>query len=175
MATLTVSMFLSLDGVMENPAWTAPYWGDDIAKFKAYEGEGIGALLLGRVTYEGFAQAWPTSTDEGAPWFNNIRKYVVTNSLTNLEWNNSVVVKGDLTKEITRLKQEQNLLLYGSGALVKSLMELNLVDKFSLLIYPVVLGTGRKLFAEGVEAKLNLLESKTYASGAVSMIYETIK
>ena len=173
MRKLVVSEFVSLDGVIENPGWTFPYWNDEIAAFKGAETDNTDSLLLGRVTYEGFAQAWPTSEDEGAAWMNAVPKSVVTATLDNLTWQNSTALRGDLATEVNKLKQQpgRDILLYGSGMLVQALMELDLVDQYNLLYYPVVLGKGQKLFEEGREAKLKLVEAKSFSSGVVGLIY----
>ena len=180
MRKLIVAEFLSLDGVMENPVWSLPYWNDEIAAFKGEETSGSDALLLGCKTYEGFAAAWPGRTnedDEGAQYMNSVRKYVVTSTLDNLSWNNSHVIKGDIAAEVARLKAEDggNLLVNGSAMLVNYLLEHDLVDIYRLLVYPVVLGKGLRLFAEGSQVKLELVESKTFASGAVALIYQPIR
>lgn len=173
MRKLVVSEFVSLDGVIENPMWTFPYWNDEIAAFKGAETDNTDSLLLGRVTYEAFAQAWPESKDEGAPWMNSVPKSVVTSTLDNLTWQNSSVLQGDLATEVNKLKQQpgRDILLYGSGMLVQTLMELDLVDQYNLLYYPVVLGKGQKLFEEGRESKLKLVETKPFSSGVVGLIY----
>jgi dihydrofolate reductase len=167
MRKLVVTEFVSLDGVIENPMWTFPYWNDDIANFKAEETNAAEMLLLGRITYEGFAASWPNRTAaEGGEFFNNVRKYVVTNTLDNLEWNNSHPLKGDFIAEINQLKAQDggNIVVYGSGKLVQALVQNNLVDEYRLLVYPVVLGTGQRLFAEGTTATLELIETKPLGS-----------
>jgi dihydrofolate reductase len=176
MRQIIVTEFLSLDGVMENPAWTFPYWNDEIARFKAEETTANDVLLIGRVTYEGFAAAWPQRTDEasGGRYFNGVRKYVVSNTLDKAEWNNSHIIKGDILNEITRLKQQdgENLVVHGSGTLARWLMQHDLVDRYRLLIYPVVLGEGKRLFQEGGAAKLKLVETRSLSSGVAALIYE---
>lgn len=175
MRKIIVSEFLSLDGVMENPAWSFKYWNDEIAKFKAGEDYTTDALLLGRVTYDGFSQAWPNSKDEGAPRINGMPKYVVSNTLKNPEWNNSHVISGNIVDELKKLKQQdgKNLLLYGSGKLAQWLMQNDLVDQYSLLIYPLVLGTGQRLFPEGSpNTPLKLINSQTFSNGVTAMVYE---
>jgi len=174
MRKIIVTEFMSLDGVMENPAWTAPYWNDDIAKFKGDEQASIDALLLGRVTYQGFAAAWPESTDEGADVMNNLPKYVVSTTLNEVEWNNSRLIKGDLVEELTQLKQQagQDILVYGSATLVQTLMQYDLVDSYRLLVYPVIVGQGKRLFQEGIPVTLKLLEAQTLSGGVVALIYE---
>lgn len=174
MRRIVVTSFLSLDGVAENPAWTFPYWNDEIAQFKGEETEASDALLLGRVTYQGFAAAWPDSPDEGAPYFNNVRKYVVSNTLERAEWNNSVLIRGDVIAEIARLKQGdgKGITVHGSATLVQALMQHDLVDCYRLLVYPVVLGTGRRLFHEGSSATLRLVQTRSFSSGVAALIYE---
>ncbi len=174
MRNIVVTEFLSLDGVMEEPAWTAPYWNDDIAQFKAEESYASAALLLGRVTYQGFAAAWPESEDEGADQINNMPKYVVSTTLTTAEWNNSTLIKDQIVEEITRLKQQdgKDILVYGSGALVQTLTQNDLVDRYRLLIYPVVIGKGKRLFQEGTATTLKLLEVRSLSSGVAALVYE---
>lgn len=176
MRKIIVTEFLSLDGVMENPQWTFPYWNDEIAQFKAEETTPNDVLLLGRVTYEGFAEAWPQRTDEasGGKYFNGVRKYVVSNTLEKAEWNNSQIIRGDVLTEIKQLKAEdgENLVVHGSGTLARWLMQHDLVDSYRLLVYPVVLGEGKRLFDEGVTATLKLVDSRTFSSGATALIYE---
>jgi len=177
MRTLIVTEFVSLDGVIENPGWTFPYWNDTISNFKAEETSSGEDLLLGRITYQGFAAAWPNSKDEGAPYFNNARKYVASNTLDTLEWNNSVLIKGSATEEVAKLKQGDgsDIVVHGSGKLADSLIQNNLVDRIRLLVYPVVIGKGQRLFADGTTAKLNLVETREMGSGVVALIYEPIQ
>ncbi|MBD2504581.1 dihydrofolate reductase family protein [Anabaena azotica] len=174
MRKVVVTEFISLDGVIEEPAWTAPYWNDDIAQFKDEEQLTSDALLLGRVTYQGFAAAWPNSTDDGASYMNNVRKYVVSKTLNAVEWNNSTLIKDNIVEEITRLKQQdgQGILVYGSSALVQTLIRHDLVDLYRLLVYPVVVGKGKLLFQEGTTATLKLLKSQSFSSGVVALVYE---
>lgn len=174
MRKIIVSMFVSLDGVVENPAWTFPYWNDEMAKFKATEDDNTDALLLGRVTYDGFAAAWPQSEDEGAPWMNSVKKYVVSNNLSTAEWNNTSIIQGDVVAEIKKIKAQdgQDILVYGSPNLLKTLMENDLVDQYNLQVYPVVLGSGKRMFADGVDAKLKLVESQVLSTGVTVLIYQ---
>lgn len=177
MRKLVVTEFMTLDGVIENPAWSFKYWNDEIAAFKAEETNASDALLLGRVTYEGFAQAWPQSEDEGAAYFNGVRKYVVSTTLKSADWNNSVVISEDVYEEIRKLKQQDgaNITVHGSGALANTLIEHGLVDSLRLLVYPVVLGKGQRLFEEGTTASLNLVEAKSFSSGVTALIYEPVR
>jgi dihydrofolate reductase len=175
MRKIVVTEFMSLDGVMEEPRWTFKYWNDEIAKFKGEESSASDALLLGRVTYQGFAAAWPQSKDEGANYFNSVRKCVVSETLEEpLEWHNSTLIKDNIVEEITNLKQQdgQDIAVHGSATLVQTLMQHDLVDRYRLLVYPVVVGKGKRLFEEGIPATLKLLESQSFSSGVVALIYE---
>lgn len=174
MRKIVVTEFLSLDGIMEHPAWTFPYWNDEIAKFKGEETSASDALLLGRVTYQGFAAAWPESTDEGADYFNNVRKYVVSTTLETVEWNNSRLINDNIVAAITNLKQQdgKDITVHGSATLVQTLIRHDLVDRYRLLVYPVVLGTGKRLFQEGTTATLKLVETQAFSSGVAALIYE---
>lgn len=176
MRKIIITEFLTLDGVMENPQWSFPYWGDDIAAFKAEETSNEQPILLGRKTYEGFAQAWPERTDEesGGRYFNSTRKYVVSTTLENPSWNNSQVIGRNIIESIRDLKGEDgpDLVVHGSGTLVRTLLEHGLVDRVRLLIYPVVIGSGMRLFENGVTGRFGLIESRTFESGVVGVIYE---
>ncbi len=159
---------------MEAPAWTFPYWNDEIAQFKGDESSASDALLLGRVTYQGFAAAWPQSTDEGAAYFNGVRKHVVSTTLDTVEWNNSTLIKDNIVAEITKLKQQdgKDITVHGSATLVQTLMQHDLVDRYRLLVYPVVLGKGKRLFQEGTTATLKLVATQAFSSGVAALIYE---
>ena len=174
MRNIVVTTFLSLDGIMENPAWSFPYWNDEIARFKGEEAAASDALLLGRVTYQGFAAAWPESKDEGATYFNSVRKYVVSTTLDKAEWNNSTLIKNNIVEEIASLKRRdgQDITVHGSATLVQTLMQHDLVDRYRLLVYPVVLGKGKRLFMDGTTATLKLVETQSFSSGVVALIYE---
>ena len=173
---IIVTEFLSLDGVMEEPRWTFPYWNDEIAAFKGEETSANEPILLGRVTYQGFAAAWPQRSDEepGAAYFNGTRKYVVSTTLDKTEWNNSVLIQKDIVAEIANLKQQDgpDMVVHGSATLVNTLMQHDLVDEFRLLIYPLVLGKGKRLFQEGSQAEMKLLESRPLGSGVVMVRYQ---
>jgi dihydrofolate reductase len=176
MRKLVVTEFISLDGVIENPMWTFKFWNDEIAKFKGDETSASDALLLGRVTYEGFAQAWPNSKDEGAAYFNGVRKYVVSTTLTPAAatWNNSVIIKDNVVEEIRKLKEQPgtNITVHGSGKLANFLIHHNLVDTVRLLVYPLVIGKGQRLFEDGTEAKLNLVSAQPFSGGVVALVYQ---
>lgn len=177
MSKVVVTEFLSLDGVMENPAWTAPYWNDDIAKFKFDELFASGAHLLGRITYQGFAAAWPSRTDEQgfAERMNSLPKYVISTTLEKTEWQNSTIIRANVAEEIAKLKQQpgQDILVAGSATLVQSLMDTKLVDEYHFLVYPIVIGSGKRIFKDGMDkAPLKLLESRSFSSGVVLVRYE---
>jgi dihydrofolate reductase len=173
---LVATLFVSLDGVVEAPdKWSFPYWNDEIGKFKFEETFASDALLLGRVTYEGFAAAWPGRKDaEGfADRFNSMPKYVASRTLKTLEWNNSHLLKGDVAAAVANLKREpgQDIVIHGSPTLIRSLLPHNLIDEFRLLVYPLVLGRGKRLFDESSQGNLALVESTAFGSGVVKLVY----
>lgn len=187
MRRIVVTEFMSLDGVFEAPGpdgskfkyagWTMPYGNEEFMKFKMEELRSADTQLLGRITYEGFAKAWPDrSGDEFSDKFNAMPKYVVSKTLKKATWNNSHIIKKDAAKEIARLKETEgaDILVAGSGQLVNFLLELGLVDELRLLVFPVVLGTGKRLF-NGTHAKLKLTESTTFQTGVLALRYEPIK
>lgn len=176
MRKVIVTMYVSLDGVIEEPSWTMLYWNDQLAQFKFDELFASDALLLGRVTYQGFAKAWPSMTDETgfADRMNSMPKYVASRTLQEAEWNASLI-KEDVAEEVARLKQQpgQDLLVYGSAELVQTLMQHDLVDEYRLLVYPVVLGSGKRLFGDGSATSLKLVDTRTFSSGVVALIYHS--
>jgi dihydrofolate reductase len=178
MRKIFATEFLTLDGVMEAPHhWSFQFWSDETTKFKLDELFASDALLLGRVTYEGFAEAWPSRTDEEgfAERMNGLPKYVVSTTLDEVAWNNSHLIKGDVAKEVAALKQQpgQDIAIHGSAGLVRSLMQHGLIDEYRLMVFPVVVGKGKRLFHdEGDKTVLKLVESKTFASGVVVLTYE---
>jgi dihydrofolate reductase len=182
---IVVTEFVSLDGVMEDPggsenrrhgAWTFEFdRGDEGNKFKLDETLASDALLLGRVTYEGFAEAWPTREGEFADKFNTMPKYVVSSTLTDPEWNNTTVLTGDLGEEVAKLKEghEGDVAVHGSAMLAQALLEQDLVDELHLMVFPVVLGSGKRLFGETSDKKrLRLSDSKVVGDGVAILIYE---
>ncbi len=173
---LAATLFVSLDGVVESPEkWSFPYWNDEIAKFKLEEVNATDALLLGRVTYGGFAAAWPGRKDSDgfADRFNSMPKHVASNTLKKLEWNSSHVIKGDLAAPVSKLKQQpgQDIVIHGSPGLIRSLIPDDLIDEYRLLIYPIALGRGKRLFDEKSQLKLSLAESKVFGTGVVKLVY----
>lgn len=173
---VVVSEFVSLDGVMEDPSWTASYWSDEIAAFKGEETDAAEALLLGRVTYEMFAAVWPTSPDEGAPVINALPKYVATTSEAHADldrghWN-ARRLAGDAVETVRALKSEPggDLLVWGSADFARTLFRHGLVDELRLIVYPVVLGAGKRLF-DAEAATLERVEARPFASGATGLVY----
>jgi dihydrofolate reductase len=184
MGRIVVTEFVSLDGVMEDPGGSENFahggWsfkisrGEEGDKFKLDETFASEALLLGRVTYEGFAEAWPSRDGEFADKFNNMPKYVVSSTLDEPEWNNSTVLKGDIVEEVGKLKREQDgdIVVHGSARLAQTLIEHDLVDELRLMVYPVVLGSGKRLFGETSDMKsLRLVESKVVGDGVSILVY----
>ena len=185
MGKLVVTEFVSLDGVMESPGgedFKYPGWsfefdrGDDGNQFKLDETLETEALLLGRVTYEGFAGAWPEREGEFADKFNAMPKYVVSSTLEDPEWNNTTVLKGDVVDEAAKLKEQIGGIVQtpGSLRLVHTLLEHDLVDELHLMVFPVILGTGRRLFGETTEKMdWRLTEAKPVGpEGVLVLVYE---
>ncbi|HVA92812.1 MAG TPA: dihydrofolate reductase family protein [Chloroflexota bacterium] len=184
MRKLVVSEFVTLDGVMEDPGgaekfehggWSMSFRSDEAGKFKFDELFASDALLLGRVTYQGFAAAWPSATDEAgfADRMNSLPKFVVSTTLNEVTWNNSRLIKANVAEEVAKLKEQpgQDILVYGSAQLVNTLREHDLVDEYRLMVYPVVLGSGKRLFRDGSKTTLKLVETKTFGSGVVALTY----
>lgn len=178
MRRVVVTEFLTLDGVMEAPdQWQGPFFNDEMGKYKLDELRASDALLLGRVTYEAFADYWPSITDdEGfAERMNGLPKYVVSTTLNKVEWNNSTLIKENVADEISRFKQQdgQDIVVYGSADLVKTLMQHDLVDEYRLMIHPVVVGHGKHLFQAGVDTKaLKLVDTQTFDTGAMVLTFQ---
>jgi len=184
MAKIIVTEFVSLDGVMEDPGgaenfkyggWTFEIDRGEGDKFKLDETMDTAALLLGRKTYEGFAEAWPSREGEFADKFNTMPKYVVSATLDNPEWTNTTVLKGDAVDAVKKLKAEQdgNIVVHGSRQLAQTLIENDLVDELRLMVFPVVLGSGMRLFGETSDKKrLQLVESRTVGDGVLVLIYK---
>src|SRR3954453_966584 len=186
MGRIVVTQFISLDGVVEDPGGSEDFkhggWsfafnrGDDGDKFKFDEVMEADAQLLGRVTYEGFAAAWPNYTDEVgfADKMNAMPKYVVSSTLQNADWNNSTILSGDVVAEVKKLRDEVDgvILVAGSARLVQTLLENDLVDELRLMVFPVVLGSGKRLFGETTDKKpLKLADSKVVGEGIAILTY----
>jgi dihydrofolate reductase len=183
MGRIVVTEFISLDGVVEAPGgedFKHPNWafsfdrGEDGERFKIDEALGADALLLGRKTYEGFAAAWPERDGEFADKFNSMPKYVVSSTLSDPEWTNSTVLQGDLGEEVERLREKHDgdVVVHGSAQLVQGLLAGDLVDELRLMVFPVVLGSGKRLFGEaGDKRPLQLAESRTVGGGVAILVY----
>lgn len=171
MPKITVTEYVSLDGVFEEPGqWSFPFWTDEAAKWKYDELFASDAQLLGRVTYEGFAAAWPTMDDEAgfADRMNGMQKYVVSSTLKDPSWTNTKVITADAIKDLP----EEKILVAGSGQLVDALFREGLVDEFRLLVHPIVLGSGRQLFQDGLPTtSLALEDQQTFGSGVLALTY----
>jgi len=189
MGRIVVTEFTSLDGVIEDPGGAEDFkyggWsfefsrGEEGDKFKLDETLDSAALLLGRVTYQGFAEAWPTRTGEFADKFNDMPKYVVSSTLKDPEWTNSTVIAADdLVQGVSNLKREVdgNIVVHGSAQLVQALLEHDLVDELRLMVFPVALGSGKRLFGETTDKKpMRLTDSKTVGDGVAILIHEPVR
>ena len=183
MAKIIVTEFVSLDGVMEDPGgaenfkyggWTFEIDRGEGDAFKLEETMSTDALLLGRVTYEGFAAAWPTREGEFADKFNTMPKYVVSSTLSDPEWTNTTVLSGDVPEEVARLKEQYDgdIVVHGSAQLAQALLEDDLVDELRLMVFPIVLGTGNRLFGETSGTKrLHLAETRALGDGVTILTY----
>jgi dihydrofolate reductase len=184
MGKIVVTEFVSLDGVMEDPGGSESFerggWafefsrGDEGDKFKLDETMGSDALLLGRVTYEGFAAAWPAREGEFADKFNSMPKYVVSSTLSDPEWTNTTVLSGELAEDVGRIRDahDGDVVVHGSGTLTRDLLDRDLVDELRLMVFPVVLGGGKRLFGETSGKKpLVLAESSVVGDGVAILVY----
>jgi dihydrofolate reductase len=183
MGRIVVTEFVSLDGVMEDPGgaedyryggWTFAIERGEGDEFKMEETLDTDALLLGRKTYEGFAAAWPSREGEFADKFNNMPKYVVSSTLRDPEWNNSRVLAGDVAQEVAELKEsvDGNIVVHGSARLAQTLIEHDLLDELHLMVFPVILGTGKRLLGETSDKKsLRLSDCKVVGDGVVILTY----
>jgi dihydrofolate reductase len=190
MRNLVVGTFLSLDGVMQGPGgpdedrdggfdrggWTVPYFDDELGRVMTDLVGQSGALLLGRRTYDIFAASWPLVGDDDpiAAKLNRVPKYVASRTPRRLEWNNSTLLGGDVAEEVAKLKQEDDgdIHVSGSGGLVQTLLRHDLVDEFRLLLFPVLVGAGKRLFADGtIPRSLELVDSTTSGTGVMICSY----
>jgi len=162
--------YLSVDGVFEDPRWTQPYFDEAVGAFQGEAMQWADALLMGRVTYDGMSQAWPAMGNDpstGGDIMNSIGKYVTTSTLTDPTWN-ATFLSGDVVEAVTRLKAgEENLVIYGSGKLTETLRAAGLVDEYRLLICPIVLGEGRRLFTDSAPSEFTVADNRTAPSGMV--------
>lgn len=184
MRKIIVSEFVSVDGVMEEPQWTFQFNTDEQNQFKYNELKACDTLLLGRVTYEGFAAAWPKVTnkvakgviipDDFADRMNNYPKFVVSTTLQEVSWNNSRLIRGNLVEEVSKLKQlpGKDILVAGSCQLVSTLMQHDLIDEYRLMVFPILVGNGKRLFSDYNDRKvLKHVETKTFRSGVTVLTY----
>jgi dihydrofolate reductase len=186
MSRIVAAEYVTADGVTQDPGgvgeierggWSNPYWNDELAKLQTELLFASDALLLGRITYEGFAAAWPDlEHEEGefATRMNTMPKYVASRTLTTAEWN-ATVLTGEVPEAVAKLKErpDQNLLLFGSSALLSTLLEHDLIDQYRIMIYPVVLGQGKRLFGDASgEKPLRLVDVSTTSTGVMIVDYE---
>jgi dihydrofolate reductase len=174
LGSIRSSLFISLDGVIESPeTWHFDYFNDEMGAAIGELMSGNDGMLLGRQTYEEFAGYWPNA-DPGDPLtgqMNGAAKYVVSNTLTEATWENSTVVNGDVPAELAKLKQDKRLDTTGSATLVRWLLEQGLLDELHLFVHPVVVGHGKKLFADGAKVPLQLASATTFTTGVVHLVY----
>jgi dihydrofolate reductase len=187
MGSVVVSEFITLDGVFQDPGgagelaaggWAFQFSrGPEGDQFKFDEVMAAGALLLGRVTYEGFAKAWPAMTNPFADKMNGMPKYLVSTTATDGEWHNTAVISSDIPAAVRRLKEDidGDILVNGSGRLTRTLMEHDLVDEYRLMVYPIVLGTGRRLFEESSASSRLRLTDATRAGDTMILVYVPIR
>lgn len=204
MRKLIVSEFVTLDGIMEAPEkWSFQFWNEEAAKYKYDELFASDALLLGRLTYQIFAASWPSMTDQDtlkmiekgggdterlranigrenpfADRMNSIQKFVVSTTLKEVGWSNSRLLNGNVAEEVSKLKLQsgKDILINGSAELTRTLMQHDLIDEYRLMIFPIVLGSGKRLFREDADKKvLKLVDSKTFSSGVVVLTYQPLK
>lgn len=183
MRKLVVTEFLTLDGVMEGPEkWNNQYQHDEeMTKDILDDFSASGSLLFGRITYQFLAARWPARTGEMADRFNNLPKHVVSTTLQKAEWNNSAIINANVCEEIKKIKEShitggKNILVWGSHKLVQTLMKDNLVDEYKLYVYPLTLGTGKRLFEEGaVGQTLKLINTRIFSAGAIALVYQPEK
>ena len=185
MGRIVVSEFVSLDGVMEDPGGSEDFkhggWsfqferGEEGDKFKLDETMNSDAMLLGRTTYEGFAEAWPQRDGEFADKFNGMPKYVVSSTLRDPDWTNSTVIEGDLAEAVAdiKAKHDGDIVVHGSAQLAQALLAQDLVDELRLMVFPVVLGTGKRLFDDDGDRKpLRLTDSRMVGDGVAILVYQ---
>jgi dihydrofolate reductase len=185
MGRIVVTEFVSVDGVMEDPGGSEDFryggWsfefnrGEEGERFKLDETMATEALLLGRVTYEGFAASWPDREGEFADKFNSMPKYVVSSTLDEPGWNNSTVLDGDVPQAVGKLKEQLggDIVVHGSARLAQTLLEHDLVDEVRLMVFPVVLGTGKRIFGETSDKKaLRLVDSRMVGDGVAILVYQ---
>lgn len=179
MSRVILAVYMSIDGVIdvhENETWTFPYWNDELEAYQREPLYASHAMLLGRKTYEHFVSSWGTRTNEDDPFadrFNSMPKYVASTTLRETTWN-ARLLEGDVPEAVASLKQRpgRDLLVYGGGDLVATLIQHDLIDEYRLMVHPVVLGRGRRLFPDGLEKTLRLVDSQTTSTGVACLTLE---
>lgn len=185
MRKLIVSEYVTVDGVMEDPGggdglpyggWSVPYWNKEAEEYKKKELFNSDTLLLGRLTYEGFAAAWPSMTDHTgfADKMNTMPKYVISTTLSEATWKNTTIIDSDILEKITQLKQQngKDILVFGSGQLISLLQENKLIDEYRLMIHPVFVGNGKRLFDQPLsKSEVDLNEVDTFETGITVLAY----
>jgi dihydrofolate reductase len=179
MRKLINSTYITLDGVIDNPMWTAPYFDDEAAALAGSLTDAADVLLMGRVTYDGFSQAWPQMDESdpstGAAFFNNVKKYVASTTLTSPTWNNTEVLQGDLVEEVAKLKAQdgKGIIQYGYGSVTAQLVKAGLVDEVRFWIHPVLEG-GSNLTSplSDVKASFELIDTRVHKSGVIVATYQ---
>jgi dihydrofolate reductase len=179
MRKIVAGLFISLDGVVESPdQWHFTYFNDEMGREIGSQMAAADTLLLGRRTYEEFAAYWPDKTGDDDPmanYMNNTPKLVVSRTLDSVEWRNSTLITGNVAEELRGLKQQpgKNISITGSATLVRSLLRDGLLDELRLLVHPIVVGTGRRLFEDGSDrVALKLVEARTFSTGVLALTYE---
>ncbi|MEU4546724.1 dihydrofolate reductase family protein [Nonomuraea dietziae] len=180
MRKITAAFFISLDGVVESPdQWHFPYFNDEMGAAIGAQMAESDAMLMGRVNYEDWAAYWPSKSGQGdffADHINNVKKYVVSNTLDSADWTNSTLIKGDsFVEELTALKRQDGgtIAMSGSATLVRSLLEHDLLDELYLMVHPIVVGAGQRLFEGTGQIPLKLVSSTTFETGVLSLVYST--
>ncbi len=177
MRKIVSGLFISLDGVVESPdKWHFPYFNDEMGAAVTTQAMEADTVLLGRATYQEFAGYWHDKGSDVpfADHLNNTPKLVASTTLDKVEWRNASLIRGDVAKELAKAKQlpGKNISIIGSGTLVRSLLRDDVLDELRLLMHPIVVGRGKRLFDDQIEKKLKLVDSKTFATGVLSLIYQ---
>ena len=177
MRKIVAGLFIALDGVYEAPdQWHFPYFDDDMGNSVGEQMQGSDTMLLGRKTYEEFAGFWPDADPNEidiAPYMNETPKLVVSNTLTSADWQNSTLISGNVNEQLAAAKQQpgKNIAITGSGTLVRTLLRDGLLDELRLLIHPIAAGSGKRLFDDGNQYPLQLVESRIFGSGVLYLTY----
>jgi dihydrofolate reductase len=180
MRPIIAGLFISLDGVVEAPeAWNLPYYNDEMGQAVGSQIAASDALLLGRRSYHRFAETFMGKSGDGHPfadWMNNMPKYILSTTLKDLEWQNSTLIATNTAEELAKLKQQPGkaITVSGSATVVRSLLHDGLLDELRLMIHPVVVGRGARLFEDGLESTLELVDSTTFTTGVVSVTYQPV-